>query len=105
MRILLVRLGSLGDVVHGLPVAAALRAALPDAVLDWLVDARYLPLLDLVPVLDGRIAVSPSAKGFLAAVGALRRRRYDVAFDLQGLWKSAVLARASGAPRVIGFSR
>lgn len=105
MRILLVRLGSLGDVVHGLPVAAALRAALPDAALDWLVDARYLPLLDLVPVLDGRIAVSPSAKGFLAAAASLRRRRYDVAFDLQGLWKSAVLARASGAPRVIGFSR
>lgn len=103
-RILLVRLGSLGDIIHGLPAAAAIRRAYPHAKLDWLVDARHLDLLDLVPIVDGRIAVSTSAAGSLVeAVRALRRERYDVAIDLQGLLKSAVLARLSGARRVIGF--
>jgi lipopolysaccharide heptosyltransferase I len=105
MRILLVRLGSLGDLVHGLPLVAALHDTCPDARLDWVVDARHRALLDLVPMLDRLVTVEPSAAGFLAAARALRARAYDVTLDLQGLWKSAVLARASGAARIIGFPR
>ena len=103
MKVLLVRLGSLGDIVHGLPVAASLRDAFPDAQIDWLVDARQQALLDRVPILDRRITLRASIRGFVDAIRALRERRYDAALDLQGLWKSAVLARASGATRVIGF--
>jgi lipopolysaccharide heptosyltransferase I len=104
VRVLIVRLGALGDLVHGLPVAAALRAHEPTARIDWLVDARHAALLDLVPVLDRRVAVdSRSPRGLRAAVGEVRRQRYDVAVDLQGLVKSAALARLSGARRVIGF--
>ena len=103
MRILLVRLGSLGDIIHGLPVAASLREAFPAARIDWAVDTRQRAILDLVPVIDHRIVVEPSARGFLTAISALRHNRYDVAIDLQGLWKSAALARSSGAARVIGF--
>jgi heptosyltransferase I len=123
INILLVRLGSLGDIVHALPVAAALRDRYPDARLDWLVDARHVAILDLVPMVDRRIVVSPRGSlrvdrpghagdrqfagrgGLLSAIRFLRQQRYDAALDLQGLIKSAVFARASGARRVIGFER
>ncbi|HEY7791741.1 MAG TPA: glycosyltransferase family 9 protein [Vicinamibacterales bacterium] len=103
-RILIVRLGSLGDIVHALPVAAALRRTFPRARIDWLVSARHRELLDLVSVIDRRVVFGGSS-GALDVVRYLRAERYDVALDLQGLLKSAVLARASGAARVIGFSR
>jgi heptosyltransferase-1 len=94
----------MGDLIHALPAVAALRRAYPQARIDWAVDARHRELLDLVPVVDRRIAIDTgSVPSLVAAVRELRRSRYDVALDLQGLLKSAVLARLSGAPRVIGF--
>ena len=57
-RILIVRLGALGDVVHAIPVAAALRRAYPAARIDWLVSAKHREILDLVPVIDRRLVVS-----------------------------------------------
>src|SRR5437762_6655616 len=114
-RFLLVRLGALGDVVQAIPVAAALRRAFPGSRIDWLVSAKHREILDLVPVIDRRLVINdrPStgsgqgASGgtsMVAAVRELRHAHYDVALDLQGLIKSALLARSSGAPRVIGFS-
>jgi lipopolysaccharide heptosyltransferase I len=103
-KLLIVRLGSLGDVIHAVPAAAALRRAYPHAEIDWLVDVRHRDLLDLVPVVDRRIPVNTGSAGSLSsALGELRRSRYDVALDLQGLLKSAILARLSGARRVVGF--
>lgn len=105
MRFLIVRLGALGDIVHGVPAAAALRAAHPDAVIDWLVDARHREFLDLVTVIDRTIVLEKaSVSGWIDVTRRLRAARYDAALDLQGLMKSAVLARASGAARVLGFS-
>ena len=104
MNILIVRLGSLGDIIHAIPAAAAIRRAHSASRIDWLVDARHRDLLELVPVIDRRIAVQAGAAGsVLDTVRELRRGAYDVAIDLQGLLKSAVLARLSGAKRVIGF--
>ena len=108
MRILLVRLGALGDVVHAIPVAAALRRAFPESAIHWLVGATHRHILELVPSVDRRIVVrdraNPAAgQSARAAIRELRRTRYDVAFDLQGLVKSALFARTSGATRVIGF--
>ena len=116
-RVLIVRLGALGDVVHAIPVAAALRRVFPSARIDWLVSAKHREILDLVPAIDRRLVISdrPSRAGgppgddaggtsLMAAIRELRRARYDVAFDLQGLIKSAALARSSGAARLIGFS-
>ncbi len=106
MKILLVRLGALGDIVHALPVAAALRERYPDAQVDWLVDAKHAAVLDLVPVISRRVVVDSRRWGAsFGAVRALRRERYDAAVDLQGLVKSAAFARMSGAARVIGFAR
>ena len=105
MNILIVRLGALGDVVHAVPAAAALRAAFPTARIDWLVEAKHRAVVDLVTCIDRAIVLeTPTFKGWSVAVAALRGAAYDVALDLQGLLKSAVLARASGAARVIGFS-
>jgi heptosyltransferase-1 len=106
-RFLIVRLGSLGDVIHGIPVAAALRSAHPDARIDWLVDPRYVDVLNLVPVLSRPIGVNPrgSRATLLGVIRDLRRARYDAALDLQGLIKSAVLARAAGAAQTIGLTR
>jgi heptosyltransferase-1 len=107
-RFLIVRLGALGDIVHAIPVAAAIRRAVPDARIDWLVSAKHHAILDLVPVLTDRIVVNDRGRGGgLSIVGAVRRLRcaaYDAAIDLQGLVKSALFARSSGARRIVGLA-
>lgn len=103
--VLVVRLGALGDLVHALPAVAAMRRAWPDARIDWLVDARYRALLGFVPIIDRTIVTGGADQASLVHVlRALRRERYDVAVDLQGLLKSAAMARLSGARRVVGFA-
>ncbi len=105
MRILVVRLSSLGDVVHAVPAVAGLRRTFPEARIDWLVDDRYGELVDLVEAVDRRIGV-PRTRGLARLprlVRGLREARYDVALDLQGLLKSALLARSAGARRLIGL--
>jgi heptosyltransferase I len=100
---LIVRLGALGDVVHAIPVVAALREAYPSATIGWLVHPRFAPLLQLVEGLDH---VYPLERRTGAhAIRDVRRAGYEVCLDLQGLLKSAAVARFSGARRVIGFSR
>jgi heptosyltransferase I len=111
-RFLIVRLGSLGDVVHGIPVAAALRHEYPTSRIDWMVDPRYVELLNLVVGLDRRIGVDPRAikrgearRRFRQMLRDLRDTGYDAAIDLQGLLKSAMLARSIRAHQTIGFPR
>ncbi len=108
-RFLIVRLGALGDIVHAIPVAAALRRTWPDARIDWVVSAKHREILDLVPVLTTRLVVrdrggARNGMSIAGTIAAIRRERYDVVLDLQGLIKSAAIARCSGAPRVIGFA-
>jgi len=104
-RFLIVRLGSMGDVIHAIPAAAALRARFPEARIDWLVDPRYVALLEMVQGIDSRIAVNTRRLGeTMATLTDLRAVGYTAVLDLQGLLKSAVLARAAGAERTIGFT-
>ena len=109
-KFLIVRLGSLGDVIHGIPAAAALRGQFPHARIDWLVDPRYVELLDLLECIDRPIAFDPrdlrigGGRG-LSILKDLRAVHYDAVVDLQGLLKSAVLGRLVGATRTIGFPR
>lgn len=106
MKVLVVRLGAIGDIVHAVPVAAALRRALPNARIDWVVDARHAGVLEIFPVAD-RVAPLDftSWTAVLRGARALAVERYDAALDVQGLMKSALVARLSGARRVIGFDR
>lgn len=105
MNILIVRLGALGDLVHTVPAAAALRRAFPDGGLDWIVEAKHAPFVELVDGIDRVVRLEgASLRAWTGAVRELRPRQYDAALDFQGLMKSAVLARSSGARRVVGFS-
>jgi heptosyltransferase I len=107
VKALVVRLSSIGDVVHTLPVLAALRRHGWEA--GWLVEPPARPLLDHNPAL-AEVVQAPSRRAFAwggaaSAARALRRGGYDVALDFQGLWKSAAWARVSGARRVVGWDR
>ena len=105
LRILIVKLSSLGDVVHSLPVVADLRAAYPRALIDWVVEPGFAPLLERVDGIAEVIACplrawtkaglwKPSVVREMRAFAArLRRERYDAIVDLQGLTKSALIAR------------
>ena len=104
-RLLAVRLSSLGDLVHTLPVVPALRAAYPDAQLDWLVDKRWSPLMKLVRGIDEVIPLGPSVSGYLECMGRVRQGRYSCVVDFQGIYRSAILGWASGAKRRIGRDR
>jgi lipopolysaccharide heptosyltransferase I len=106
-RILIVRLSAIGDVLHGAPVLCALRAALPHAFLAWVAEGHNGDLLRNHPALDELIVVP---RGWLKSPRTawevrrkLQRGRFDTAIDLQGLTKSAVAARLSGARRRIGI--
>jgi heptosyltransferase I len=116
-RILLVRTSAIGDVVFALPLAHALRRSFPRAHIAWLVEPGIAGLLEAEPALDevivwpkrdwatlwqGRHAVG-LARAVLEFRGLLRARRFDTALDLQGLLKSAALAKLSGAPQRIGL--
>ena len=105
MRMLVVRLGALGDIVHTVPAVAAIASASPGASIDWLVERRHSGVLDLfsLPATPIEIETGGSWLAMRGVVGRLRSARYDVALDFQGLLKSAVLARLSGARRVVGF--
>ena len=115
-RILIVRLSALGDIVHAIPVLAAITRQWPAARVDWLVEHAYAPILSLVKGLHRRVVVRGPATAetadtisfgglaaYASAASHLRAQQYDAALDLQGLIKSATWARISGARRVIGF--
>jgi heptosyltransferase-1 len=116
MRILFVKLGSIGDVVHTLPALAAVRRALPRAEISWVVERRAAEILRDNPLLKTLIEVDTKAlrrwpvsgETLLAPRQQLRRLRaspFDQALDFQGLLKSAMIARLSGAPSRAGFAR
>jgi heptosyltransferase I len=104
-RFLLVRLGSLGDVVHALPAAAALRDTFPLAQIDWAIDPKWARLLEGNPDLTNAIILDRKSPGAVfSTIGRLRAARYTCAIDFQALYKSAFLAFASGAPQRVGFT-
>ena len=116
MRILIVKLGSIGDVVHTLPALAAVRRALPRAEISWAVERRAAEILRGNRLLDSLIEVDTKAlrrwpvsgETLLAPRQQLRRLRasaFDLSLDFQGLIKSAAIARLSGAKRRYGFAR
>lgn len=104
--VLCVRLSAMGDVVQALGAVAALRQVRPDWRVTFVTQTAWAPLLQGVPGIDR--VVTFARRGGLTAVWALRRElrreRHDVALDLQGNWKSAFVARLSGARDVLGMA-
>jgi ADP-heptose:LPS heptosyltransferase len=119
-KILIVRLGALGDVVHVLPALDALRAALPGAELHWAVETACASLVKALPALAGAHVLprkewaaglaSPASwlsigKSAARAVRALRRERFDLALDFQGNLRSGVVSYLSSAASRLGFAK
>jgi heptosyltransferase-1 len=110
MRVLLVKLSSLGDVVHAMPVVHDIRSAVPDVQIDWVVEPAFAPLVRRVAGI-GDVIEAPlrrwRSRWWSAAtwrqVGDFRRamaqRRYDAIVDLQGLTKSVLVACTASGPR------
>lgn len=105
--ILVVRLGAIGDVTNALVFAEAVRSHAPDTRIGWVVHPLASPLVEGHPAVD-RVHLLPRERPG-SSWRRLRREllaeRYDLAADLQRLAKSALLARLSGAPRVLGYDR
>src|ERR1700674_5564947 len=126
--LLIVRLGSMGDIIHTLPAATALRKAFPEAMIGWVVEERWAELLCTLPtprsgprspqrpLLDKLHTVNTKAwrkspfsaqtwEQIAAGLSEMRAPRYEVAVDFQGAIRSALIARCSGVPVIHGFAQ
>jgi heptosyltransferase I len=105
-RILVVRLGAMGDILHALPAAASLKQSYPGSRLTWIVEPKWAPLLEDNPFVDRLVLLRRhTPAGLLESWRALRAERYDFAVDFQGLIKSALAAFAARPARIFGFHR
>lgn len=113
-RILIIKPSSPGDIIHALPVLRGLRQRFPSASISWLVATHFADLLNADPDLNevipfdrkrfGRMWHSLSAlRDFIGFLSELRRRKFDLVIDLQGLFRSGFLAWVSGAAVRIGL--
>jgi heptosyltransferase I len=125
LRVLIVRLGAMGDILHALPAVTALRQAHPHWFIGWAVEPQWrdllcagrcdrrgpeMPIIDAVHIVPAKQwARSPLSTATLRDLRRVRRElrdsRYDVCVDLQGAVRSAVIARWTRASRIIGEDR
>jgi lipopolysaccharide heptosyltransferase II len=112
-RIALIKPSALGDILNSLPVLSALRERFPESHLTWVVNRAYEPLLRGHPHLDAvlpfdrgalRRGVIAGGLAFARFLGSLRRHDFDLAIDLQGLLRSGLMTRATGAPVRLGLA-
>ncbi|HWB97482.1 MAG TPA: glycosyltransferase family 9 protein, partial [Bryobacteraceae bacterium] len=103
-RILVVRLGAMGDIVHTLPAVASLKHSFPGSHLTWVIEPQWYPLLEQNPFVDRVVCLRRGNPASLwESCRELWRGRYDFAVDFQGLIKSALTASLSRADRIFGF--
>ncbi len=104
-NILIVKLSSLGDVIHTLPAAQALRRKFPQARLVWAVEAAHAGMLRGTSVVDELIEWKRGTwREFGSFIRRLRAQSWDLAIDFQGLQRSGFVTRLSGARRRLGFA-
>ena len=97
MKFLIVRLSSLGDIVHTLPLVCKLKQSYPDAQIDWLVGEKGIELLKLIKGIDNVYLLN------LQNIFLIQKQKYDYVIDAQGLFKSGFLSRFCLGKEVIGF--
>ncbi|MDI6757216.1 MAG: lipopolysaccharide heptosyltransferase II [Endomicrobiia bacterium] len=100
-KILIIKPSGIGDIVHAAPVAKALKIIYPDAEIHWVVFTRFAGIMRCVGGIDGLIKWDRNGglKEYFRVLGEIRRRRYDLSIDLQGLLRTAFLNRFSGATK------
>jgi len=104
-RILVVRLSSMGDVIHTLPAAATLKHSFPHSRLTWIIRPRWMPLLESNPYIDEVIPLERSISAGFAGARRLRTQHFDLAVDFQGLIQTGLLAAAARPDKLVGFDR
>ncbi len=102
--ILVIKPSSLGDIVHALQVIACLRQTRPDVHITWVVRTAFAPIVTASGLVERVILFDRKQKlrGWWRVWKEIRRQRYDVVFDMQGLLRSALWARGSRAARKVG---
>ncbi len=113
-NILIIKMSSLGDILHTLPFAAALRKLYPHAKLTWLVHPQFAGFVPDPPVIDevlyfdkvkfNKMGLKDKLGYFREMRNLLHSKHFDLVIDMQGLFKSAVLAAISGCPNRIGYA-
>ncbi len=113
-NILIIKMSSLGDILHTLPFAAALRKRYPDAKISWLVHPQFAGFVPDPPVIDevlyfdkvkfNKMGLADKIHYFREMRNLLQSRHFDLVIDMQGLFKSAVLAAISGCSNRIGYA-
>jgi len=115
MRVLLVKMSSMGDIFHTFPAISDLKAHQPDIIIDWVVEEGFKEIVDWHPAINKVIPISlrrwmkefnvSAWKEFKAWRKALQLENYDLVIDAQGLLKSALVARsAKSADGIVGFN-
>jgi len=116
IKILIVRLSAIGDVIHSLPVLNALKRKFPDADISWVVEDKAADILLNNPLVD-KVFIIPkkrwknegfsfsNAKEFIDIIGLIRKEKFDIAIDLQELFKSGIITYLSGAKRRIAHAK
>lgn len=116
MKILIVKLSSIGDIIHTLPSLAAIRRELPDAEISWVVEKKSAEILRNNPLLSHLIEIDTKSLRHKGKIGKnlllarnqiknLRALKFDASLDFQGLLKSAAIAKLSGVRNRYGFDR
>ncbi len=104
-RILVVRLGSMGDVIAALPAVASLKHSIPHSRITWVIDPKWSLLLEGNPYVDSVVHLDRRTfTGLRQAWHELRAERFDFAVDFQGLVKSALVATLARPERIFGFN-
>lgn len=114
LRILLVKMSSMGDIFHTFPAISDLKAHYPNAVIDWVVEDGFKEIADWHPAINKAIPISlrrwmkerggKSWSQFRAWKKQLQAEKYDLVIDAQGLFKSAVIAKCANAKTIKGYN-
>ena len=102
-RIFILKPSALGDIVQALPLLASLRKSFPSRYIAWGVKEKFSELLEKHPYLDEVIVWKE--RGFWKFVREIRKRKFDIVLDLQGLFRTGLVAYLSKAPQRWGFSK
>lgn len=102
---MVIKLSSLGDIVHTLPAVAALRQRYSSAHISWLVKTQWASILEGNPDVNEVVSIDLSWRNWPSLVSILRRRPYDLIIDFQGLFRTGLIGMLSGATMRVGFAR